>query len=147
MENPFDDDGEMDDKGGECDQVFGVASKESASVVSLPKDEAYSCKKCGTHIGLEQDVESRCYQVGQGQFTEKKRGYLFANGVNLTMDEQKRENFTTGAYDICWVRCAQCCEQLGWKYIHACNSNNCAKEGKFCLARYYLLSPAERNDV
>ena len=40
----------------------------------------YCCAKCATPIARECDIESRCFQVGQGAFTERKRGYLFWRG-------------------------------------------------------------------
>jgi len=116
----------------------GVVFKE------LDKSQCYACKQCGTHIGLESDVNNKCYQVGQGAFTEKKRGYLFGNAVNLTLGVTKTENFSTGSYDISWVTCGKCNTSLGWKYLSASNESNASKVGKFCLARYSLTSPQDR---
>lgn len=107
---------------------------------------AYSCKDCGTHIAIESDIESRCYQVGQGSFAEKKRGYLFKTAANLKLGATKTENFTTGSYKIAWVSCVKCQQSMGWKYLSADNPNNTAKVNKFCLARYSLQSPQERKE-
>lgn len=112
----------------------------------LDKTQAYSCKECGTHIALEKDIESRCYQVGQGTFTEKKRGYLFKTGFNLELGATKTENFTTGSYEIAWVSCVKCRQSMGWKYLSADNLNNTSKVDKYCLSRYSLHSPQETND-
>jgi len=43
----------------------------------LDKSQCYTCKDCGTDIALENDIISRCYQVGQGAFTEKKTRFSF----------------------------------------------------------------------
>lgn len=107
---------------------------------------AYSCKECDTHIAIEGEIESRCYQVGQGTFSEKKRGYLFKDAANLELGPTKTENFTTGSYKISWVTCVKCHQSMGWKYLSADNPNNCSKVGKYCLARYSLHSPQERNN-
>ena len=112
--------------------------------MSLDKSKSFACKECNTDIALKEDIESKCYQVGQGQFTEKKRGYLFQNAVNTILGATKTENFTTGSYQISWVSCAKCQTQMGWKYISADNANNSSKVGKFCLARYSLTSPEDR---
>ena len=109
------------------------------------KSVAYSCKDCGTHIAIESDIESRCYQVGQGAFNEKKRGFLFKTATNLELGATKTENFTTGSYKIAWVTCVKCKQSIGWKYLSADDQNNNAKVNKFCLARYSLHSPQERN--
>jgi len=117
----------------------------TTSLKELDKSQCYACKQCGTHIGLESDVINKCYQVGQGAFTEKKRGYLFGNAVNLVLGTTKTENFSTGSYEISWLTCAKCNTSLGWKYLSASNESNNSKVGKFCLARYSLTSPQDRN--
>mmetsp|Transcript_65486 Transcript_65486/g.58765 ORF Transcript_65486/g.58765 Transcript_65486/m.58765 type:complete len:294 (+) Transcript_65486:42-923(+) len=121
-----------------------VNSNQRDCLMSLEKSKSFSCKECGTDIGLKDDIESKCYQVGQGQFTEKKRGYLFGNAVNMVLGATKTENFTTGSYQISWASCAKCNTQMGWKYISADNPNNTQKVGKYCLARYSLSSPEDR---
>ncbi|ETO08474.1 fad NAD binding oxidoreductase [Reticulomyxa filosa] len=113
----------------------------------LDKSQCYSCKSCGTHIGLESDIINRSYQVGQGPFTEAKRGFLFKNAVNLTLGIIKTETFTSGSYEISWTNCSKCGASLGWKYLTSSNETNLSKVGKFCLARYSLTSPQERNDI
>lgn len=113
-------------------------------LVTLDSSKSFECKECGTDIAVKEDIESKCYQVGQGQFTEKKRGYLFQNAVNTVLGATKTENFTTGSYQISWVSCKKCSAQMGWKYISADNPNNTTKVGKYCLARYSLTSPEDR---
>jgi small-conductance mechanosensitive channel len=119
-------------------------SNQKECLVSLDKSKSFACKECGTDIALKDEIESKCYQVGQGQFTEKKRGYLFCNAVNLVLGASKTEVFTTGSYQISWTSCAKCRTQMGWKYMSADNPNNNTKVGKYCLARYSLTSPEDR---
>jgi len=121
-----------------------INSRQRDCLVSLDQSKAFSCKECGTDIALKCDIESKCYQVGQGTFTEKKRGYLFTNAVNMVLGKGKTENFTTGSYQIAWAKCAKCQAQMGWKYISAESTTNTSKEGKFCLARHGLTSPEDR---
>jgi len=124
--------------------IESINSRQRDCLVSLDQSKAFSCKECGTDIALKEDIESKCYQVGQGTFTEKKRGYLFSNAVNTVLGAKKTENFTTGAYQIAWAKCAKCQAQMGWKYISAESASNTSKEGKFCLARHGLTSPEDR---
>lgn len=121
-----------------------INSNQRDCLMSLDKSKSFACKECNTDIALKDDIESKCYQVGQGQFTEKKRGYLFSNAVNCVLGTTKTENFTTGSYQISWVSCAKCSNQMGWKYISADNPNNTSKVNKYCLARYSLTSPEDR---
>jgi len=95
---------------------------------------------------LESDIINRCYQVGQGPFTEKKRGYLFNTAINLTFGPVKTDIFTTGSYDTSWVNCIKCGISMGWKYLSASNENNASKVGKYCLSRHNLTSPQERGE-
>lgn len=119
---------------------------QSGALRLLDEATAYTCKECGTHIACESDVESKCYQVGQGSFTEKKRGFLFADACNLVLGEKKTETFTTGSYEISWVTCVKCSTSMGWKYLSSDNPSNASKIHKYCLSRFALLSPAERRD-
>jgi hypothetical protein len=113
-------------------------------LISLDKSKSFACKECGIDVALDEEIQSKCYQVGQGSFTEQKRGYLFKTAVNLVCGPEKTENFTTGAYQISWVSCMKCQSKIGWKYISADNNTNNSKVGKYCLARYSLTSPEER---
>jgi len=128
-------------------EIETVQSTHNAHLITkLDTTQAYCCKDCGTHIALENDVESRCYQVGQGTFSEKKRGFLFKNAYNLVLGATKTETFTTGSYNIAWVSCVKCQQQIGWKYLSTDNPNNTSKVGKFCLARYSLVSPQDTKE-
>jgi len=104
--------------------------------------DLYCCKKCGTHISLESDVESRAFQVGHGNFTESKRGYLFTTAINLRLLVPCHENFTTGRYKISYVECLNCETQLGWKYLESENVVGKAKINKFCLRLSFLSRQA-----
>lgn len=101
--------------------------------VFLEGKDIYSCKKCGTHISKEANIESKAFQVGQGPFTEAKRGYLFNTAVNLKALHPCNENFTTGRYEISYVVCLKCEQQLGWKYLKSEKMAGMVKIGKFCL--------------
>jgi len=95
--------------------------------------DVYSCKVCGMHVSRETEVESKSFQVGEGPFTEAKRGYLFRSAVNLRQGPARPEHFTTGIYTISYVDCFGCGSQFGWKYLGAEKSAGRAKIGKFCL--------------
>jgi DNA repair exonuclease SbcCD ATPase subunit len=125
-------------------QSEAITSLQISTPKILNETSAFACKECGTHIGEEIDIESKCYQVGQGHFTEKKRGFLFTNAYNLTLGKAKTETFTTGSYQISWVSCMKCNNSIGWKYLSSDNTANNTKVGKFCLARYSLSAPEER---
>jgi len=145
----------IDDLGGGKDKkqtttTTATTTNETMKIKSplkqLDKSLCYACKACGTHIGLENDISNRAHQVGQGPFTEQKRGYIFNTGYNLTLGVTKTEEFSTGLYEIAWVTCTKCSASLGWKYLSASNENNKSKVGKYCLARYSLTSPQDRTE-
>lgn len=116
-----------------------VSSVGPQGTQTLDGNDFYCCKKCGTHVSLESDVESRAFQVGHGHFSESKRGYLFTTTINLRALVPCHENFTTGRYKISYVECMKCETQLGWKYLESENLVGKAKINKFCL-RLSLLS-------
>ncbi|ETO34657.1 fad NAD binding oxidoreductase [Reticulomyxa filosa] len=124
--------------------IASSSNHSKTSLKELDKSQCYSCKACGTHIALEGDIINRSYQIGQGPFSETKRGYLFKTAVNLTLGTTKTETFTSGSYEISWTSCSKCGISLGWKYLTSSNEANASKVGKFCLARYSLASPQER---
>jgi len=113
------------------------------SLTKLDITQAYCCKDCGTQIGLDSEVESRTYQIGQATFGETKQGYLFKNAYNLVLGNTKIENFTSGSYTIAWVSCVKCTRQMGWKYVQTDNLSNSSKVGKYCLARGLLVFPTD----
>lgn len=95
--------------------------------------DVYSCKVCGMHVAREIEIESKSFQVGEGPFTEAKRGYLFRSAVNLRQGPPQPEHFTTGIYTISYVDCFGCGSQFGWKYLGAEKPAGRAKINKFCL--------------
>lgn len=127
-------------------EAVAALQAQAGALRLLDESTAYTCKQCGTHIACENDVESKCYQVGQGHFTEKKRGFLFADACNLKLGERQTETFTTGSYEISWVKCVKCASEIGWKYLSSDNPSNASKINKFCLSRFSLLSPAQRQE-
>merc|ERR1712173_316545 len=94
----------------------------------------YTCR-CNTHVGLEESIICKSYQVGPGNWSENKRGYLFSSIVNVVLGPRTQEKFTTGKYDISKVSCVICRLQLGWKYLSADRKENENKVGTFCLKR------------
>jgi len=116
-----------------------VLKQRPQGTVTLEGNDLYCCKKCGTHVSSESNVESRAFQVGHGHFAESKRGYLFTTATNLRALVPCHENFTTGRYKISYVECLKCETQLGWKYLDSESVVGKAKISKFCL-RLSLLS-------
>jgi len=114
------------DAGADCDKPI-------KDPIRLEFDDVYSCKVCGTHVARETDVESKSFQVGEGPFTEAKRGYLFRSAVNLRQGPPRPEHFTTGIYTISYVECFTCGQPKGWKYLGSSTAGGRAKIGKFCL--------------
>lgn len=114
--------------------------------IRLHGDGIYTCRHCGTHLGLECDVESKSYQVGQGSFEERKRGYLFSMFVNLSYGPVQDEEFRRGTYGISWVSCSRCDSALGWKYVRCARGVQGADRrlGKYCISRQQIHTPQER---
>nr|GMD00450.1 protein yippee-like [Ipomoea batatas] len=97
-------------------------------VVSL-EGKIYSCKHCGTHLALSQDVVSRSFQCRHG------KAYLFNKVVNVTSGANEDRHMMTGVHTVADIFCVCCGSIVGWKYETAHDKSQKYKEGKSVLER------------
>ncbi|KAL1544770.1 protein yippee-like [Salvia divinorum] len=99
--------------------------------VSL-EGKIYSCKYCGTHLALSDDIVSKSFQSRHG------KAYLFNKIANVTLGEKEERLMMTGAHTVADIYCVQCCSILGWKYEMAHEKSQKYKEGKSVLERFKI---------
>ncbi|CAI9767524.1 unnamed protein product [Fraxinus pennsylvanica] len=103
-------------------------------VVTL-EGKIYSCKYCGTHLALSDDIASRAFQSRNG------RAYLFRKVANVTVGESEERKMLTGIHIVADIFCVQCGSNVGWKYETAHEESQKYKEGKSVLERFKILGP------
>ncbi|XP_031093666.1 protein yippee-like [Ipomoea triloba] len=103
-------------------------------VVSL-EGKIYSCKHCGTHLALSQDVVSRSFQCRHG------KAYLFNKVVNVTSGANEDRHMMTGVHTVADIFCVCCGSIVGWKYETAHDKSQKYKEGKSVLERFKISGP------
>ncbi|KAH6804334.1 Yippee family putative zinc-binding protein [Perilla frutescens var. frutescens] len=107
-------------------------------VVSL-EGKIYSCKYCGTHLALSDDIVSKSFQSRHG------KAYLFNKVVNVTLGEREERIMMTGAHTVADIFCVQCGSVVGWKYEIAHEKSQKYKERKSVLERYKISGPDGSN--
>ncbi|CAI9762225.1 unnamed protein product [Fraxinus pennsylvanica] len=107
-------------------------------VVTL-EGNIYSCKHCGTHLALTEDVISKSFQSRHG------KAYLFNKVVNVTFGEKEERAMMTGLHTVVDIFCVQCGSIIGWKYETAHEKSQKYKEGKSVLERFQISGPVGRN--
>ncbi|BFZ63707.1 protein yippee-like moh1 [Saitoella coloradoensis] len=94
----------------------------------------YGCKKCKTHLAINEDIISRAFRGQHG------KAYLFENVVNVTTLSPQDRNMTTGRHTVRDIVCRGCNETVGWKYDRAYETREQYKEGKFILEAELLVN-------
>ncbi|KAJ4733477.1 Protein yippee-like [Rhynchospora pubera] len=95
----------------------------------------YSCKHCGTHFALADDIISKNFHCRHG------KAYLYNKVVNVTSGVREDRMMTTGMHTVCDIFCVGCGSVVGWKYIAAHEKSQKYKEGKFILERFKVYGP------
>lgn len=72
----------------------------------------YSCAKCQTHLAQNNQVMSKAFQ------RSGKKAYLFFNCENIELEECEDRILLNGVHTVANIRCIQCKNVLGWKYVH-----------------------------
>nr|XP_019068519.1 protein yippee-like isoform X1 [Solanum lycopersicum] len=93
----------------------------------------YSCKHCGTHLALSENIVSKSFRCRHG------KAYLFSKVVNVTSGEMEDRVMMTGVHTVADIFCVCCGSIVGWKYETAHEMSQKYKEGKSVLER--LLTP------
>ncbi|KAK4436522.1 protein yippee-like [Sesamum alatum] len=95
----------------------------------------YSCKHCGTHLALAEDIVSKSFHCRHG------KAYLFSKVVNVTLGEKEERLMMTGSHIVADIFCVRCGSIVGWKYETAHEKSQKYKEGKSVLERYKISGP------
>ncbi|XP_042030674.1 protein yippee-like [Salvia splendens] len=101
--------------------------------------EVYSCKYCGTHLAVSEDIVSKSFQSRHG------KAYLFNKVSNVTLGEKEERLMITGAHTVADLYCVQCGSIVGWKYEMAHEKSQKYKEGKSVLERFKMSGPDGSN--
>ncbi|KAL3838089.1 hypothetical protein ACJIZ3_022680 [Penstemon smallii] len=107
-------------------------------VVSL-EGRVYSCRHCGTHLALTQDIASKSFHCRHG------KAYLFNKVVNVTLGETDERVMMTGLHTVADIFCTRCGSIVGWKYETAHEKSQKYKEGKSVLDRHKISGPDGSN--
>ncbi|KAL8462970.1 hypothetical protein ACS0TY_033832 [Phlomoides rotata] len=99
----------------------------------------YSCKHCGTHLALTDDIVSKSFHCRHG------RAYLFSKVVNVTLGEKEERMMMTGSHVVADIFCVRCGSIVGWKYETAQEKSQKYKEGKSVLERFKISGPDGSN--
>ncbi|EPS69006.1 hypothetical protein M569_05769, partial [Genlisea aurea] len=95
----------------------------------------YSCKHCGTHLALTDDIISKNFHSRHG------KAYLFNRVVNVSLGEKEERVMMTGSHVVADIFCVKCGSVVGWKYETAQEKAQKYKEGKSVLERFKLCGP------
>ncbi|CAI9091692.1 OLC1v1026781C1 [Oldenlandia corymbosa var. corymbosa] len=99
----------------------------------------YSCKHCGTHLALCEDVVSKSFHCRHG------KAYLFNKVANVTTGETEERMMMTGLHTVADIFCVKCGSIVGWKYETAHEKSQKYKEGKSVLERFKISGPDGSN--
>ncbi|KAL0452740.1 UNVERIFIED_CONTAM: protein yippee-like [Sesamum latifolium] len=95
----------------------------------------YSCKHCGTHLALAEEIVSKSFHSRHG------KAYLFNKVVNVTLGEKEERLMMTGSHIVSDIFCVRCGSIVGWKYETAHEKSQKYKEGKSVLERFKISGP------
>ncbi|XP_073020180.1 protein yippee-like [Primulina eburnea] len=95
----------------------------------------YSCKHCGTHLAVSEDIISKSFYCKHG------KAYLFDKVVNVTLGEKEERLMTTGMHVAADIFCVRCGSVVGWKYETAQEKSQKYKEGRSVLERFKISGP------
>ncbi|KAI5670507.1 hypothetical protein M9H77_10871 [Catharanthus roseus] len=107
-------------------------------VVTL-EGKIYSCKHCGTHLALCEDIVSKSFHCRHG------KAYLFNKVANVTSGPKEERLMMTGMHTVADIFCVRCGSNVGWKYETAHEKSQKYKEGKSVLERFKISGPDGSN--
>ncbi|ORZ20270.1 yippee-like protein [Absidia repens] len=89
----------------------------------------YCCNTCHSHLISQDNIISRAFQGRHGP------AYFVDHIVNITIGAKEERMLMTGMHTVADISCTICQTKLGWKYLHAFESNQKYKENKCILER------------
>ncbi|KAK7386236.1 hypothetical protein VNO78_26304 [Psophocarpus tetragonolobus] len=93
----------------------------------------YRCRNCQNPVAFRSELLSKKYLAKTGQ------AFLFSHARNIVYGPKQERNLITGLYTIADIFCSKCGEELGWKYLHASETREKFKEGKFIIEKAKIL--------
>lgn len=85
------------------------------------------CSRCGTHLSTSNQIISHAFHGQHG------KAILVNDVINVTEGEPEDRRMSTGLHQVCDIYCIGCSTVLGWRYVHAYESSQKYKEGKYIL--------------
>lgn len=98
-----------------------------------PGHPLYRCRKCRNPVALGEDLLSKSYLAKSGQ------AYMFGQAMNIVVGENEERELITGHFTIADIYCANCRQELGWKYIRAYDEREKFKEGTFIIEKAKIV--------
>eukprot|EP00834_Sanchytrium_tribonematis_P007287 NODE_638_length_5124_cov_1.416119.p7 type:complete len:114 gc:universal NODE_638_length_5124_cov_1.416119:3442-3783(+) len=92
----------------------------------------YSCKNCHCHICAHDRVVSRNF------FGKHGPALLIEQTVNTTENGQYTQQLMTGLHVISDLKCVNCNETIGWKYVECFETSQKYKQGKYLLEKQFI---------
>lgn len=65
--------------------------------------------------------------------------YMFREAMNIVVGQKHEKQLITGNFMIADIYCANCRQELGWKYIRAFSDRQKYKEGRFIIEKANIL--------
>ncbi|KAH7444015.1 hypothetical protein KP509_02G060500 [Ceratopteris richardii] len=93
----------------------------------------YSCSKCRSSIAFHDDIISKAFHGKKG------RAYLFADVSGVDIGPKVDRPLLTGLHTVADIKCSNCHELLGWKYLKAYEVSQKYKEGKYILEKATIM--------
>ncbi|WOO82202.1 yippee-like protein [Vanrija pseudolonga] len=106
--------------------------------VYLAGEAVFLCRKCGNHLAVHENVESKSFHGQHG------KAYLVQHVVNTyTSAKAEDREMRTGVHTVRDLYCQVCHTCVGWKYDYAYTLAEKYKEGKFILERELITERAD----
>lgn len=64
---------------------------------------------------------------------------MFTQAMNIVVGQKREKELITGHFTIADIYCANCRQELGWKYIRAYDDRQKYKEGRFIIEKAKIL--------
>ncbi len=98
----------------------------------------YTCKNCQCHIASNDKVVSKNF------FGKFGPALLIQSTVNTIEQEEYTQQLMTGMHVISDLRCRNCAQIVGWKYVKCLESNQIYKQGKCLLEKEHVLKTKQK---
>ncbi|PHU09774.1 hypothetical protein BC332_21634 [Capsicum chinense] len=97
----------------------------------------YCCFKCRNFVADHNDIIDK-YYIGTHKYG-RGRAFLFSHASNVVEEPSVLRILITGPYVVSDILCAECGQNLGWKYKKSFHDVHKYKEGKVVMAKYNII--------